>query len=99
MKTNFIIKSGQHLDSYIAEMGYGLRLTEVTYQNRLNSASSLTKKETYARSLFLADLDLLHICGICFSLTPQVAQTAIELAKEASERGKKSVLISIFAQV
>ncbi|NLM66195.1 MAG: sugar kinase [Enterococcus sp.] len=89
IETNFIIKSGQHLGSYFAEMGYGLRPTEVTYQNRLNSAFSLTKKETYARSLFLADLDLLHICGICFSLTPQVAQTAIELAKEASERGKK----------
>ncbi|MHC5268618.1 sugar kinase [Enterococcus sp. LJL98] len=89
IQTTYTLQEGQHLGSYFAEMGYGPRPTEVTYQNRLNSSFCLTAKESYDLSAFVTEMDVIHICGINLSLTKQTVETALTLAKKAHEAGKK----------
>ncbi|MFQ9322226.1 MAG: sugar kinase [Enterococcus durans] len=87
--TTYIIQKEQHIGTYFAEMGYGIRPTEVTYQNRKHSSFGLAEKRDYQLDGFIEAVDLLHICGISLSLTDLSAQTAIALAKKADEQGKK----------
>ena len=87
--TTYIIQKEQHIGTYFAEMGYGIRPTEVTYQNRKHSSFGLAEKRDYQLDGFIEAVDLVHICGISLSLTDLSAQTAIALAKKADEQGKK----------
>ncbi len=87
--TSYIIQKEQHIGTYFAEMGYGIRPTEVTYQNRKHSSFGLSKKEDYQLDEFIETVDLVHICGISLSLTDHSAQTAIDLAKKVKKQGKK----------
>lgn len=80
----FIIQKFDHLGSYIAEMGYGSRPTEITYQNRLHSSFSLSSMELYDIDRFLKQNDIIHICGISLSLTNNTSEVAITLAKNAN---------------
>lgn len=80
--------SGDHLGSYFAELGYGARPTQVTYQNRRNSAFSLSQAADYSLEEFVAEMDLIHICGISLSLTETTAETAQKLAEIAHTAGK-----------
>lgn len=89
IQTTYAIQEGQHMGSYFAEMGYGPRPTEVTYQNRLNGSFCLAKKDSYALDSFIEEVDLIHICGINLSLTDNTVETALTLAKKAHEKGKK----------
>lgn len=89
IQTKYVVQTGQHMGSYFAEMGYGARPTEITYQNRLNSSFSLTAFPSETTSVFVEGLDLIHICGISLSLTEETVETAITLAKQAHEAGKK----------
>ncbi|OQO71123.1 carbohydrate kinase [Enterococcus villorum] len=89
VQTKYVIQKEQHIGTYFAEMGYGVRPTEVTYQNRKHSSFGLSKEEDYAIQEFIDTVDLVHICGISLSLSDQCAQTAIALAKRAHTCGKK----------
>lgn len=89
IQTNYVVQIGQHMGSYFAEMGFGSRPTEITYQNRLNSSFSLNVFESDITTKFVEELDLIHICGISLSLTEETVETAISLAKQAHEAGKK----------
>ena len=55
-----------------AEMGYGIRPTQVTYQNRHQSAFGISEAKDYDFEAFLAEVDMVHICGISLSLTEKL---------------------------
>lgn len=86
--TDFIGQTGDHLGSFFAESGYGVRPTQVTYQNRRSSAFSLAEPSAYSLADFVAEMDVIHICGISLSLTEQTVATALELADLAHTAGK-----------
>lgn len=83
IQTAFVGKRHNHIGSYFAEVGYGARPTYVTYQNRHNSSFGVSGPDTYALHDFLAEVDLVHICGISLSLTEATWQTALALAQAA----------------
>ena len=64
--TDFIGQAGDHLGSFFAEIGYGTRPTQVTYQNRRNSAFSLADTKDYLLADFVAQMDLIHITFVGF---------------------------------
>jgi 2-dehydro-3-deoxygluconokinase len=80
---------GDHIGSYFAEMGFGPRPTQVTYQNRRNSSFGISDASCYDFERLVDELDLVHICGISLSLTEQTREAALTLAKLAHEKGKK----------
>lgn len=86
---DYIGYSGDHLGSFFAEVGYGPRATQVTYQNRRNSAFSLSPAAAYDLEGFVSEMDLIHICGITLSLTEETAAAAQALAKTAAAAGKQ----------
>ncbi len=80
--------SGNHLGSFFVELGFDIRPTVVTYQNRLNSSFCSSAKETYDFASAVKAADIVHICGIALSLTKETRESAIALAKIAKEQGK-----------
>ncbi|MDH6363421.1 2-dehydro-3-deoxygluconokinase [Enterococcus sp. PF1-24] len=88
IETVFVGQKDSHIGSYFAEMGYGPRATQVTYQNRRNSSFCNSQLADYDLMAFLAEVDLVHICGISLSLTDTTAETAQKLAEEAKAQGK-----------
>lgn len=64
-------EKGDHIGSF-AEMGYGIRPTQVTYQNRHQSAFGISEAKDYDFEVFLAEVDMVHICGISLSLTEKL---------------------------
>lgn len=80
---------GDHIGSYFAEMGFGPRPTQVTYQNRRNSSFGVSGASDYDFDAFLMETDLVHICGIALSLTEATREAAFVLAEKAHALGKK----------
>ncbi|MCB5954470.1 sugar kinase [Enterococcus sp. CWB-B31] len=85
----WIGQCGNHIGSYFAEMGFGPRATQVTYQNRHSSSFGVSDDFAYPFEEFLEDTDLVHICGISLSLTDQTRAAAFSLAEKAHAQGKK----------
>lgn len=85
----WIGSKGDHIGSYFAEMGFGPRPTQVTYQNRRNSSFGVSNSSDYDFDAFLEKTDLVHICGISLSLTEETRDAAFVLAKKAHNLGKK----------
>lgn len=79
----------QHLGSFFAEMGYGARATQVTYQNRHHSSFGQSDASCYDFDPFVEQSDLIHICGISLSLTDATRDSAHTLAQKAHKAGKK----------
>lgn len=88
INNDFIIKQHQHMGSYFAEMGWGSRPTQITYQNRFNSSFGLSSSQDYDLEGFINQMDIIHICGISLLLTAETADTAINIARIASEVDK-----------
>lgn len=86
---HWIQTAGDHIGSYFAEMGFGPRPTQVTYQNRRNSSFGISGRLDYSFDSIVDDSDLVHICGISLSLTEQTRSAAFDLAQKAHEKGKK----------
>lgn len=89
IRDTFIQQKHQHLGTYFAEMGYGVRPTQVTYQNRHSSSFGVSDETEYDFTELLETVDLVHICGISLSLTDETRRAAQSLAKQASEMGIK----------
>ncbi|MGM0257481.1 2-dehydro-3-deoxygluconokinase [Enterococcus sp. AZ093] len=89
INTSYVIQKEQHIGTYFAEMGYGIRPTEITYQNRKNSSFGLATVADYAIEDFIETVDLVHICGISLSLNEHSAEVALAVAKTAHRKGKK----------
>ncbi|WP_163654697.1 sugar kinase [Listeria sp. PSOL-1] len=85
----FIRLNGNHMGSYFVEMGYGLRPTVVTYQNRLASAFCQANPASYPIEEAVATSDFVHICGISLLLTEQTRETALKIAATAKKYNKK----------
>lgn len=78
-----------HIGSYFVELGYGIRPTVVTYQNRLASAFCQANPESYHLEEAVMANDIIHICGITLLLNEKTRTTALELADYANRLGKK----------
>jgi len=87
--TSAIKQYGNHIGSYFAEMGFGVRPTMVTYQNRIESSFCRMPSEDFELDQYLETIDLVHICGIALSLTDTTVLSALELAKKANQKGVK----------
>ncbi|KAF1299489.1 carbohydrate kinase [Enterococcus sp. JM4C] len=85
----FIQQNHQHMGTYFAEMGYGMRPTQVTYQNRHSSSFGQSDETGYDFSQLLETVDMVHICGISLSLTDETRRAAQALAKQAHQQGVK----------
>lgn len=88
IQDNLIDYHGNHLGSFFVELGFGIRPTEVTYQNRLSSSFCTSPKSTYDFVSAVKNVDVVHICGIALSLTKETRESAITLAKVANDHGK-----------
>ncbi|MCL1950145.1 MAG: sugar kinase [Turicibacter sp.] len=86
--TEFMGFSGDHMGSFFVELGYGLRPTQVTYQNRVNSSFCQAGAGAYGIEGIVSQSNWVHICGITLSLTKQTREAALKLAKETSHQGK-----------
>lgn len=82
-------RHGQHLGSFFVELGFGPRPSQVTYQNRHHSSFGISAASEYPFAELVAEHDLIHICGIALSLTNATRDSALTLAKEAHQQGKK----------
>ena len=91
IKDDFVGFSGGHMGSFFVEMGYGLRPTQVTYQNRVNSSFCEAGKGNHDFESVVNGADLVHICGINLSLTAATRESAFSLAELAHAKGKKLV--------
>ncbi|WP_207694673.1 2-dehydro-3-deoxygluconokinase [Enterococcus sp. DIV0212c] len=89
IQDHWIGTTGDHIGSYFAEMGFGPRPTQVTYQNRRNSSFGMSDGSNYDFDTILDEIDFVHICGISLSLTEQTRDAAFVLAKKAHAKGKK----------
>lgn len=89
IQDQWIQTAGDHIGSYFAEMGFGPRPTQVTYQNRRNSSFGISDASAYSFDSMIDEIDLVHICGISLSLTEQTRAAALDLAQKAYEKGKK----------
>lgn len=89
IQDRWIGAKGDHIGSYFAEMGFGPRPTHVTYQNRRNSSFGVSDASNYEFDAFLAETDIVHICGISLSLTENTREAAFVLARKAYDFGKK----------
>lgn len=89
IQDHWIGSFGDHIGSYFAEMGFGIRPTQVTYQNRRSSSFGKSDAAAYDFASFLEEIDLVHICGIALSLTDETRNAAFDLAKKAHEKGVK----------
>ncbi|MCL1936151.1 MAG: sugar kinase [Defluviitaleaceae bacterium] len=84
----FIKQEGNHIGSYLVEIGYGERPSIVTYQNRLNSSFCESNLEYYNLDEIVKWADIVHICGITLSLTSNVRKIATTLANFTKKKGK-----------
>lgn len=89
IKTDLLKFAHNHIGSYFAENGYGLRPTYVTYQNRHHSSFGVSDQTDYDFDQVINSADLIHICGISLSLTDCTRDAAQTLAKKAAKAGKK----------
>ncbi|MEI5994598.1 sugar kinase [Candidatus Enterococcus mansonii] len=89
IQDRWIGTKGNHIGSYFAEMGFGPRPTQVTYQNRRSSSFGVSDASNYEFDRFLDEVDLVHICGISLSLTDATRDAAFSLAEKAHKHGKK----------
>ncbi|MHC5250785.1 sugar kinase [Listeria kieliensis] len=80
--------NGNHMGSYFVELGYGVRPTVVTYQNRLASAFCQANPASYPIEEAVKENDIIHICGISLLLNERTRETALKLAACANEFGK-----------
>lgn len=87
--TDFLTFAHDHIGSYFAEVGYGARPTQVTYQNRLQSSFGKSGSGTYNFDEAVASADMIHICGIALSLTDETRESAFALAEKTVQAGKK----------
>lgn len=89
IRDDYIHQCHDHIGSYFAEMGFGSRPTQVTYQNRLNSSFGVSDETSYPFEAVLDEAELVHICGISLSLTDATRSAAHHLAKLAHQKGVK----------
>lgn len=81
VQDNHLIFKGGHIGTYLLEMGYGNRPSQVTYLNRSESAFCTTEISDGQMQAALSGVDLVHICGIALSTSKISRENALRLAK------------------
>ena len=81
VQDNHLIFKGGHIGTYLLEMGYGNRPSQVTYLNRSESAFCTTEISDGQMQAALSGVDLVHICGIALSTSKIGRENALRLAK------------------
>ena len=82
-------QAGNHLGIYILEQGFGNRPSEVTYLDRIHSSFGISQWSQAEMAAAVAEVDLVHICGISLVLTEETRQAAFTLAKLAKAQNKQ----------
>lgn len=83
--SDVIVGEGR-LGVYYAEIGHGLRSTEVIY-DRKYSAISMAKKEEFNIEKMLDNVGLVHLSGITPALSVELREIIIEIVKECNRKG------------
>ncbi|WP_250277888.1 sugar kinase [[Clostridium] colinum] len=86
--TNDILQCEGRLGVYYAEMGYGLRSTEVIY-DRKYSAISMANKEDFNLEKILENVSLVHLSGITPALSENLKEIVINMVKYCAKKGIK----------
>lgn len=76
-----------HIGMYFLEVGVGMRPSQVTYMNRVESSFGKSCIDDYNIDEILNGIDCLHLCGISLALNSNLRECAFKLASEAKERG------------
>lgn len=85
VNTHYVKLSGEVLGTYFVESGNGSRGASVIY-NRSNSEITRISVDDFDYDKIFDGVDLFHISGISFALSPACTQTAFRLLEEAKRR-------------
>lgn len=88
VKTDFVKIGGEVLGTYFVESGNGSRGASVIY-NRSNSEITRLAHDDLDYDKIFDGVQLLHVSGISFALSPTCTQTAFRLLDEAKRRNVK----------
>lgn len=88
VNTGYVKTGGEVLGSYFVESGNGSRGACVIY-NRSNSEITHITPDDFNYDEVFDGVDLFHISGISFALSPSCTQTAFRLLEEARRHGVK----------
>lgn len=89
--TNNLHRMGNHLGSYIIELGYGVRPSQVTYLDRAHSSFNTHILSEEVIESVISDMDVLHICGIALSTSSVSMNNACKLVAKAHKLNKKII--------
>ena len=89
--TKNIHQVGNHIGSYIIELGYGVRPSQVTYLNRAHSSFNTYILSDNDIESCVLNLDVLHICGIALSTSEVSMSNACKLVAKAHEHNKQII--------
>lgn len=88
---DFIHRGGSYLGMYFLENGFGVRLSRVTYTNRLESSFNTAPEGTYDLDNIASAVDAVHFCGIALAMNDGVRGHMINLAKAVKARGGRVI--------
>ncbi|WP_046233361.1 sugar kinase [Paenibacillus algorifonticola] len=91
LSTRHIMRSGQYVGMYFLEKGFGARASKVTYTDRLGSSFNTASFGDEQLAAAVAEVDVLHFCGITLAMNDQVRSHMLHLAREAKRQGRKIV--------
>lgn len=84
---SFIQKSGKYIGLYFLENGFGVRPSQVTYSNRLESSFNTGTDDLYNFKEIAKKIDAVHFCGITLAMNDSVRQQMKAFAKAVKEQG------------
>lgn len=91
LSTRHIMRSGKYLGMYFLEKGFGARASKVTYNDRLGSSFNTATFGDQQLAAVVAEVEVLHFCGITLAMNDQVRGSMLRLAREAKRQGRKIV--------
>lgn len=81
--------SGQHMGTYLLELGFGKRPSEVTYLNRAHSSYNQFVFTDKMIETSLEGVKFVHVCGIALSTSECSRKNALRVAELANKKGIK----------
>lgn len=91
LSTRHIKRSGQFIGMYVLEKGFGSRASKVTYNDRQGSSFNTAEFTDAQLEAAVADVDVIHFCGIALAMNDRVRSNMLRLAGEAKRQGKTIV--------
>lgn len=89
--TSFLSQKGSHIGSYLIELGYGVRPSQVTYLDRAHSSFNTSELTDASIETSIEACDVLHICGIALSTSEVSMTNALRLVELAANQNKRII--------